>query len=107
MLPEGNPALQEAVKELQAQHPGLKSICLSASWSGEQVHQVLQSQISGRQSFWLAGDGTVYDQLREPPGILCRVRVGSRPMLPVAFLGYRAATGLLPQNLAECSQSIA
>ena len=67
LLPSGEPALEVTVKELQADHPRLKSVILpSPSLSAEQLGQVLHEHIAGRKSFWLKGDASLYKLLKDP-----------------------------------------
>ena len=67
LLPSGEPALEATVKELQANHPRLKSVILpSPSLSAEQLGQVLNEHIAGRKSFWLKGDASLYKLLKDP-----------------------------------------
>jgi len=67
LLPLGKPALEATVKELEANHPRLKSVILpSPSLSAGLLGQALNDHLAGRRRFWLKGDASLYKLLKDP-----------------------------------------
>ena len=66
LLPSEDPALDAAVKELQASHPRLKSVRVPSPLSAEQLGQLLNVHIADRKGFWLTGDASLYKLLKDP-----------------------------------------